>query len=181
METSLCGHRKIHTWSWISQLQLPHGKREMGTRQEFLGHLDCRKNGLKRFPFYSYFLCIFTGICEKKNAALFPHQLSGMLQISKISVWGWGLLPYCWLSARARVLKDQFTFKTRKKILFSVTAMRLRCRKWGDRGVQPWPFCWGGLLNSFVSWPRSFLVSPWGEQRGSQEMSCCPFPVLGML
>lgn len=38
-------------------------------------------------------------------------------------------------------------------------------------GIQRCPavtFCWGGLLNSLVSWPWSFLVPPWGEQRGSQ-------------
>lgn len=38
-----------------------------------------------------------------------------------------------------RVFKVQFMFKTRKKILLSVAAMRLRCRKGGDRGVQLWP------------------------------------------
>lgn len=61
-------------------------------------NLDCRKNGLEKFfSFFSYwyFLCIFTGIWEKKNASSCPHQLSGILQISKISIWGWGLSLLC--------------------------------------------------------------------------------------
>lgn len=153
----------------------------MGTRHEFLEHLDCRKNGFEKLFFLLRFPLYFHWKLKKKGAALFPSSTQGDTANLKNFSFGLGSLALLIVVSKSKDIKIPIPDQDKKENSPFSCCHEAEMQKMAIQRCPAMTFCWSGLLNSFVSWPRSLLVSPWGEQRGSQEGSCCPFAVLLML
>lgn len=144
-------------------------------------YFHCRKNGFEKSFFYWYCLCIFTEIWGKKNAAFFSSSTQWDTENLKNFSLGLGSLALLLVVSKSKGIKRPIHVQDKKENSPFCCCPESEMQKMGIQRCPAVTFCCGELLNSLISWPWSFLVSPWGEQGGSQGVSSCPFALLLML